>query len=233
MRDWLQYFSEKKPLASNDRAGALRQVEKTVMGQPISSEQLALIVQSVLGGLSIDTRDNVLDLGCGNGLITSSVATMADAILGIDASPVLIETARAHFSPPNCSYRVADICSLAAVSDLPFRATKCYSYEVLQHLSGEQVEQLLRNLVSELGEFALFAASLPDAGRIRNFYNTKERWELYERNKAAGQEQIGHWWGRDELAVLSQRVGLRCETFDQPENLYTAHYRFNAVIATT
>lgn len=52
----------------------------------------------------------VLDLGCGTGVLTSAIAAFAPGVIGIDASPGMIEKAKADY--PALDLRVMDACAL-------------------------------------------------------------------------------------------------------------------------
>ncbi|MET7859579.1 class I SAM-dependent methyltransferase [Streptomyces sp. NPDC005318] len=60
----------------------------------------------------------VLDLGCGEGIITRALATRSARVLGIDPSPRMIEHARAAEKslPTGARYAVDDGCTLATVA---------------------------------------------------------------------------------------------------------------------
>ncbi|WP_181799249.1 class I SAM-dependent methyltransferase [Kitasatospora acidiphila] len=65
------------------------------------------------------TDQRVLDLGCGEGIITRAVAARGAAVLGIDPSPRMIEHARSGggVEPGSVAYSVDDACVLATVAD--------------------------------------------------------------------------------------------------------------------
>ncbi|MCC9308283.1 class I SAM-dependent methyltransferase [Kitasatospora sp. RB6PN24] len=64
------------------------------------------------------TGQQVLDVGCGEGLITRAVATRGATALGIDPSPRMIEHARSGggAEPGSVAYAVDDACLLATVA---------------------------------------------------------------------------------------------------------------------
>src|SRR5262245_10350175 len=47
------------------------QVKRTVGGQPVSQEQIDLIVAAVKRGLQLGPEDTLLDICCGNGALTT------------------------------------------------------------------------------------------------------------------------------------------------------------------
>ncbi|UIX35689.1 class I SAM-dependent methyltransferase [Streptomyces sp. GQFP] len=72
----------------------------------------------LLGRLPTDLRgQRILDLGCGEGLITRALAGRGGSIVGIDPSPRMIGHARAaeESCPSGARYAVDDGCSLATV----------------------------------------------------------------------------------------------------------------------
>ena len=230
MRSWRKYWSEMEFEATPSLGQAFRQVGKTALGRPVRLHHLNVIVDVIVSGLALSSHDLVLDLGCGNGVVTERIAVLVERVAGIDVSEALIDSACSHRSRSNCTYHVGD---LADLGPFPIKGvTKAYSYEVLQYLSTEETRSLFRILVDLLGEdLEFFAGSIPERAKLRAFYNTSERWRYYERRMTEGIEQIGHWWERDELVALCDEFGLACTLTDQPESLYTSHYRFDAKIS--
>lgn len=229
VRDWRAHWrgiSETTPATVED---ALRQVGKTVLGEPVALSHVDTILDTITAQLELVPSDVVVDLGCGNGLLTVGVADRVDRIIGVDVSETLISAARALNGRPNCTYCVGD---LAALDESLFAGTtKAYSYEVLQHLSTDETARLLDSLSGRFAEgLMLFVGSLPDRSLRRAFYDTPDRWDRYQQNLASGTEQIGHWWERQELVELCRSRGLDCRTMDQSDSLYTSHYRFDARI---
>ena len=93
MRNWHEYWNHAPQVFERD---PLRQVGKTVGGQPIDRDQLPVVVDSIVEQLNIGAGDTVLDLCCGNGILTYALARYCARIRGIDFSPPLIETAPAE-----------------------------------------------------------------------------------------------------------------------------------------
>jgi SAM-dependent methyltransferase len=229
VRNWREHWREVAANTSASVDDCMRQVGKTVLGEPVPMEQVETILATIVQQLQLTPADRVLDLGCGNGLLTAEIADHVNRIAGVDVSDSLIATARSTNARENCEYRVGD---LAALGPLPINdANKAYSYEVFQHLCEADVRLLLSELLDQFQSgLVFFVGSLPERSRLRAFYDTPERWTYYETNEAAGTEQIGHWWEREELVELCESLGLSCTPSDQTASLYTSHYRFDAMI---
>lgn len=85
-----------------------------------------------------DPRQAILDLGCGTGTLTHELAGRAGRVVGIDASPEMVATARRSF--PNIEFLVAD------ALELPFenQFEVVFSNAVLHWLRDH--ERLLKNI---------------------------------------------------------------------------------------
>jgi hypothetical protein len=102
---------------------------------------------------------------------------------------------------------------------------------VFQHLSAGETGEMLRAMREICGKgFLLFAGHIPDKERIHAFYNTPERWRLYEDSLNNNTEQMGHWWRKEDLIQVCVGLGLHCQVMLQDANLETSRYRFNALI---
>jgi 2-polyprenyl-6-hydroxyphenyl methylase/3-demethylubiquinone-9 3-methyltransferase len=101
----------------------------------------------------------VLDVGCGGGLLTESLARAGAEVTGIDLAPGMIEVARLHAAESGLAidYRVASAEELAQESPGRFAVVTCM--EMLEHVPdpGAMVATLAR-LLSPGG--ALFVSTL-------------------------------------------------------------------------
>jgi SAM-dependent methyltransferase len=63
---------------------------------------------------------NALEIGCGSGLFTRSLARVSDRVVALDVSPVAIEQARANAASDNIDFRVADVMEYKPADDGSF-----------------------------------------------------------------------------------------------------------------
>jgi 2-polyprenyl-6-hydroxyphenyl methylase/3-demethylubiquinone-9 3-methyltransferase len=79
-------------------------------------------------------RQPVLDVGCGGGLLTESLARAGAEVTGIDLAPGMIEVARLHAAESGLAidYRVASAEELASESPGRFAVVTCM--EMLEHV---------------------------------------------------------------------------------------------------
>ena len=100
--DWKSYWNQFPNQFAKEEF--LKQVGKTVQGHPISEAQVSTLISDFAQKLELVSDDLVLDLCCGNGLITSIIASKCKDILGVDFSAPLIEIAQEYHQGVNASY---------------------------------------------------------------------------------------------------------------------------------
>jgi len=102
---------------------------------------------------------NVLDVGCGGGLLTEALARAGARVTGCDLAPGMIEVARLHAAEQglDINYKVASAEELAAASPGGFDVVTCM--EMLEHVPDpEQMVRTLGTLVKPGG--ALFVSTI-------------------------------------------------------------------------
>lgn len=226
-RDWQRYWNSRERVQSPH---PLQHVGKTVQGKPVDPGTLDLMVNDIVEALSMESADIVLDLCCGNGLLTHRCAKFCESITGVDFSEPLLDVARREFSGNNVGYVFADVLRLPGEL-LSSGLSKIYMYEALQHFETADVDRLLRDLRgSSAGDAPIFFGSVPDAERIWNFYDTPARREEYRERTRQGVEPLGHWWRVDELRALAEGNDYVLEVREPDPRLHVAHYRMDALL---
>jgi cyclopropane fatty-acyl-phospholipid synthase-like methyltransferase len=208
----------------------LRQVGKTVSGKPISAEQFNQILLQLITGLKLKYSDTVLDLCCGNGLITSKIAELCREVVGVDYSEPLIDIAKKYHKLSNVRYFLGSVLELPQemINVFPI-FTKVYMYEALQHFEDRQFSALLHVIKTVATDNSIvYFGSVPERKRIWSFYNTPARREDYHRRMAeSGRDAIGTWWDREMIEAEASTEGFSVSFIEQHPSLHTAHYRFD------
>lgn len=83
-------------------------------GRPDYSDRVTGIIQELLGNEVRFRR--AVDVGSGTGISTMALALLAEEVIGVEASPAMVEHAR---SAPNVTYR------LGAAEDMPLEEGSC------------------------------------------------------------------------------------------------------------
>lgn len=200
-----------------------KQVGKTINGQSLDTELLQVMADNVVNLLGLSKVDNVLDLCCGNGLITQRIADRVEHVLGIDYSDALIAVAQASNQASNVNYIVGDATQLD--SQQLFGIGKCYIHEALAHFTPETLKSILNSL-RESGVKQVVLIGVPDRERIWDYYNTDEKKAYYWQCEQAQRPHMGRWWNKSELQVMADNMGCEVEFYGEPEALPTSYYRF-------
>lgn len=206
----------------------LKQVGKTISGQEVSEIQVKLIVSNIANALQLDEEDTVVDLCCGNGILTRQLAPFVKTIVGVDFSSGLIEMANKYNSFHNIEYLFNDVLDLDPEYFLGI--SKVVMYEALQHFSTDQLCSLLEKL-SKLERGALvFLGSIPNKEKLNAFYDTKEKYAFYMQRESENKPHMGRWWLKEELRRLASTRGFNATFLSQEPKLYTAYYRFDVLL---
>ena len=74
-----------------------------------SASFVPLLTTEILQWLNPQPADTILDLGCGDGVLTAKIANMCSSIDGFDASANLLESAKISYGTvPNVTWRMVD-----------------------------------------------------------------------------------------------------------------------------
>jgi 2-polyprenyl-3-methyl-5-hydroxy-6-metoxy-1,4-benzoquinol methylase len=229
MKDWKSHWNTFQERIEEQHF--LKQVGKTVNKEPIRKELLGEIVQGIISTLKINGDDDILDLCCGNGIITKTVSDYCRTITGIDFSRKLIEIAKRYNGTNNAEYICADVGDLKNALQ-----GKCYDkvfmYEALQYFDYRQFEQLLSNLRFVMkSRFVLYVGSVPDKELKWAFYNTVKRKFFYLWGVLQNSESIGTWWDIQTIRRICDKNNLQVKFMEQKKILHTSHYRFDLYIS--
>lgn len=117
---------------------------------------------------AIPAGGNILDVGCGNGVISRHLGQFGYNVLGIDISEKTIEVARSKNKLPNVRFEVISAEDLIAQGQ-QFDAVICS--EVLEHLHQPGI--LLKTLYKSLKDEGTLVVTVPNGRGPREVFVTK------------------------------------------------------------
>jgi len=222
---WKSHYDD----SSKRFAGALlKQVGKTVNGHEVSEDQVQLIVDNMRESVRLNASDSVLDLCCGNGVLTRRYASLVKQVIGVDYTQGLIDAALQLNRCQNIEYLNADVLHLAP--RYVRGATKVIMYEALQHFTLEEFGSLLDELTDLEAGARFFIGSIPDKNKLKSYYDTDDKFKFYLQREAEGRPHIGRWWLSEEIDRLSPARGFQVCHLQQNPLLYTSYYRFDVIL---
>src|SRR5215203_1160992 len=129
-------------------------------------KRLEIITKTLTEQLPSDAA--ILDVGCGNGIISRGIGSKGFNVLGIDVSDKAIEKARELNKLPNVKFEI--ISAEQLVNDgKKYQGVICS--EVLEHLN--QPEKLLNTLYRSLADNGILIVTVPNGRGPREMLVTK------------------------------------------------------------
>ncbi|MDX1907240.1 MAG: class I SAM-dependent methyltransferase [Bacteroidia bacterium] len=207
-----------------------RQVARTRVGQPVDEETLGQIVACISERLALRPEDHLLDVCCGNGVLTRHLALICRETVGVDISPPHIRLARAQHTAPGLTYLTGDATRLGDVLDSTFDKICLYfSFQYLDtYAKGLLAIQGMARLLKPGGRILL--GDVPDSARLRVFFPRWQDRARYYLQVASGRSPMGKFWSADEIRRIAAACGLRVSVLSQPTHLPYASYRTDYVL---
>jgi len=228
MMDWHKFWTDYPATAGE--TDFLIQTGHTVGGVPYSEAEFGAMLGSIRLGLDLGAIDDLLDLCCGNGVVTHCLVEHCRLAVGVDFSETLFDIARRHHAHAKIRYLLGDVRALCEL-DLapPDHFSRILMYAALQHLHVADLARLLDAILAKATRDAvIFIGGILDTRRKTAFLDTPEKRQAYEEYRRTGRDRLGTWWHPQHIAEAADRAGLRCEIDDQSAGRPGAHYRFDA-----
>lgn len=209
-------------------ADSQTQVLRTYAKEPIDNERWELTVEFVQKNMHLVGSHNILDLCCGNGLLTRRLAPQASQILAVDISLDLLRKIEA-LGIENVQTLTSDIRMLKFAKN---KFDRILFYAAIQYLTPEEVVPLFQRMASWLEPGGiLYIGDVPDSTRIWNFFNSPERREKYFDNIKSGEPVVGTWFDPSWLMHLGFYAGFSdVAILDQPEFMIYSNFRYDVVL---
>jgi cyclopropane fatty-acyl-phospholipid synthase-like methyltransferase len=222
---WKAFWNDSAQVTDGDPC---RQVGRTFQRAAFSESDIQHAVDRILSFLDASTDKTLLDLACGNGLITSRLAPHFKAITAVDFSKPLIDTAMRHFAPSNVEYVNEDVLDFDTARGPYDRVLVSAALQHFGPANGRRLFGQLKRLVKPGGRVVL--ADVADGDRVWNFYRGVGGRLRYALGIVRRRPIIGYWWKASALRHLADELGwtlsIECQTPDLPNH----YFRYDAVI---
>jgi len=216
---WNRYAKNSKEKDSHS------QVLRTLNKKPIDSGLWRFTLDTIDASIEPNAKDALLDLCCGNGMISKYFSSKVDNIVSVDVSKDLIEKIDTN-KYDNINAFDADI------RDLSFKKSsfdKVIIYAGIQYLTHQEVIKLLEKIFFWLKDDGiLFIGDIPDSQKIWDFYNTPEREAVYFENAAEGMDIVGTWFDVQFFSKLTNFIGFsQSSHIKQNSKLIYSSFRYD------
>ena len=235
MKNWKEFFQNYRIIDINGDIDLFYQVGYTVERKPISNEQFNCIIESIEKQLQLSASDTLLDLCCGNGVVTYELAKKVKSVIAVDYSKPYIENAIKFKNTENIEYFHGDVTDFGKITEVT--SGKLYSKVLLlsaiAYLEPNDLENILLYLKQLITpDASIMLGSVLDNKRKWNYFNTMKRKLVYliEYKLLDKDIGLGRWWTKTEIANISRKCRFSCRFADQDPILHTAHYRFDVIL---
>jgi 2-polyprenyl-3-methyl-5-hydroxy-6-metoxy-1,4-benzoquinol methylase len=218
---WVKFWND-YTASSNDK-DSHTQVLRTLNRMPISEALWEFTLSEIDKNFTVQNNDKVLDLCAGNGLISRHFVSKGATVTAVDVSKDLLSNLK-------------DVDQIQTINsdirDLKFDKNsfdKVIVYAGIQYLNLTEAIELLQNIYLWLKPGGIvFIGDIPDLSRLWEFYNTKERQELYYENIINGTAIVGQWFDKIWLENLTHFLGFEKSNYlAQDERLIYSKFRFD------
>jgi len=223
---WKKFWVDHAQATSSD--SLQHQVLRTINKQPVSDAEFQEILKDIEEKLAIDRNDVILDLCCGNGLITSYLAPKCKKIIGVDFAQDLVRQIDL-VRHPNISIVVEDIRKVQFEQET---IDKVIIYAGIQYLTEKDTISLFESVLNWMKKNGVcFIGDVPDRSRLWDFFNNDQRQGAYFDALKKDAPLIGAWFESQWLKNLGKHVGFnKVDILAQPHHLPYSHYRFDVIL---
>lgn len=232
--DWEIFWSNYRNIESSAEEDLFFQVGKTIDKLPISNDIFVSMIENISVALQLKKTDILLEMCCGNGLLTKPLSRICKEVYAFDFMPHLIETARKFKQNDNIVYKTGnaklDFFKLFSLQNQP---NKFLMNDSLGYFTPIELKTILRLIISKTNHFSFYITGIPSDELKWNFYNTPERKEVYLQNVQNNDESnngMGRWWKNDEFIGIADDFKLEVSLKNQPETI--SNYRINVLFET-
>lgn len=238
-KHWQSFWGNYRNADAQSEDDLFVQVGKTIARQPIPRDMFASMVERIIDRLELEREDHLLDMCCGNGLVSFELAGVVGHVTAVDFADHLIKAANAFKSHPNIDYRVGDVSlPIAELVGAPRRDAeempeKYLMNDALAYFDPDALGTILDNIrvARPAKPFRFLLTGIPNGALKWNFYDTPERRQRHSENMLVGEDTndgLGRWWDAAEIEAACSERGLEVDVQNQPESI--SDYRMDALI---
>lgn len=225
-KEWVNFWVEygKQAQSKDPQTQVLRTINKL----PIEKEKWEFCLEYIEGQLEVNASDDILDLCCGNGLISQRLSPKCNSVVAVDVSEDLLHGIDVKKYP-----NIKPICSDIRKLDFKEGAfSKIIIYAAIQYLSLKETVLLFENVKKWLRPGGIFfIGDIPDHSKRWTFFNSKEREAVYFNTVKEEADIVGTWFDSEWLKKLADYSGFKqAELIEQHPDMIYYFFRFDMKI---
>ncbi|PHR70581.1 MAG: hypothetical protein COA67_08120 [Lutibacter sp.] len=220
--DWKKYWNDNTTLNIDNSIGQVQRKD---------IESTLLTANYIVRILDIRKSDDLLDVCCGNGILTQQIAKKCNQITGVDDSEKLINVAEKNYNDINVKYISCNALNIFQSIDNKL-FDKIYLQFSFQYFDkkkeGEKVISEMLKSLKPNGK--IFIGDIPNHDNFYKFYGSFMKKIRYLKDKILNKNSMGKFWKVSELDTICKDLGVKGTFLKQPKELPYSHYRFDYLI---
>tara|TARA_B110000967_G_scaffold198944_1_gene232703 strand:+ start:147 stop:818 length:672 start_codon:yes stop_codon:yes gene_type:complete len=220
--NWKKYWDT---IAINNPDNKISQVQRK------DEESTFLTVNHIIRILDITRVDKVLDVCCGNGIITCEIAKKCESIIGVDQSENLLKTAKTSSKELNIDYINGSVLKLSELLN-GRKFDKIYMQFSFQYFDkknqGDKVISELLKCLNPMGK--IFIGDIPECDKFPDYYNSVIKKLRFYKDRLLLKNEMGKFWKVSELKAICLKNDVKGTYLIQPKELPYSYYRFDYLI---
>jgi 2-polyprenyl-3-methyl-5-hydroxy-6-metoxy-1,4-benzoquinol methylase len=191
-------------------------------------QNIDIICEHIISSASILPHHHVLDVCCGNGLLTQKISLSCKHIIGVDQSKEQIRIAKETF--PHLQFENKSGLEFTKLHNQKFDVILiCFAFQYFDTFNkGKEIISALSSITKPGG--VIFLSDVPDKNKFYHYYNTLSKRVRYLFNELTGKNDMGKFWSSTELDKICSLLNLDGKTLPQPHFLPYSNYRMDYII---
>jgi SAM-dependent methyltransferase len=230
--DWKEFWNNYRNIEGELTPNRYLQVGKTVNRQPIAHEEFNAMVNDIAQNLNLQKEDELMELCCGNGLLTEPLSQCVKKIYAFDFTERLVKVAQECNVYENIEYAVGDAKGdLRSIFNRDITQSKFLMNDSLGYFTIQELIGIINQVRKD--SFLFYLTGVPSDALKWNFYNTEERRKSYLKEEINGNcifDGIGKWWKSDELLEVASLLKLNVSIIRQPIEM--SSFRMNVLFSS-
>ena len=224
--NWQQFWDKQANLYQKPH----KQVARTGTHLKDSTALTISICDHIVQLLDLKSTESLLDVCCGNGILTHRLAQFCRSITAVDISAEQLKIAKKKYSENNITYLQANAMELTHHLKASFDKINLYfSFQYLDsYKKGAIAIAEMLKLLKPDGIILL--GDVPDREFLSVFYPDPKIRVKYYLSRLRGRDQMGKFWKQSELERIAIQNQCKVERLNQPPKLPYSHYRVDYLI---
>lgn len=205
-------------------------ISRTRRGETVSDEVWNQTIAYMKDLLEINKQTVLLELCCGNGLVSGELAPSCKEVFGVDYSETLLGQFKKRYSSENINLICSDVNRFVIEKN---KFDVILIYFSIQHFNERDSFLLIEKCINSISpKGKILIGDIPDLDKKWRYINKDEYHRDYFHRLVNLSPKIGNWFQKDFfLAMNSCYKETSFHVLEQPIYQINSDYRFDVLIS--